>query len=101
MAKTCVKQRELKRNRLVTLKADKRRQLKETARQAYKSGEIPWQALSKLEGMSPNASAVRQQNRCRLCGRPRGFYKKFGLCRLHLRIFAMKGYIPGLRKSSW
>jgi small subunit ribosomal protein S14 len=101
MAKICVKQRELKRDRLVARKANKRAELKESARQAYKRGDIPWTELAKLGSMSPNASAVRQRNRCRLCGRPHGVYKKFGLCRLHLRIFAMKGYVPGLRKASW
>jgi small subunit ribosomal protein S14 len=44
---------------------------------------------------------VRKYNRCLLCGRPRGYYRKFGLCRLCLREFAMKGEIPGIRKSSW
>lgn len=101
MAKICVKQRELKRDRLVDRKAKKRAELKEEARQFYKKGEIPWQALAKLQGMSPNTSAVRQRNRCRLCGRGHGVYRKFGLCRLHLRIFAMKGHVPGLRKASW
>lgn len=101
MAKICIKQRELKRDRLVARKAKKRAELKESARQAYKRGEIPWEELAKLQSMSPNTSAVRQQNRCRICGRPHGVYNKVGLCRIHFRIYAMKGYIPGLRKSSW
>ncbi len=44
---------------------------------------------------------VRKYNRCSLCGRPRAYYRRFGLCRLCLREFAMKGEIPGIRKSSW
>ncbi|MDI6844876.1 MAG: type Z 30S ribosomal protein S14 [Candidatus Saccharicenans sp.] len=45
--------------------------------------------------------AIRHRNRCRLCGRPRGYYRKFDLCRLCLRQLALKGEIPGLIKSSW
>ena len=45
--------------------------------------------------------AVRQYNRCRRCGRPRGFYRKFGLCRICLRELANEGKIPGIRKASW
>ncbi len=44
---------------------------------------------------------VRLHNRCRICGRPRGFYRDFGLCRLCLRKMAHDGLIPGLTKSSW
>lgn len=44
---------------------------------------------------------VRQRNRCRLCGRPRGYYRQFGLCRIHLRQLALQGYLPGVIKASW
>lgn len=44
---------------------------------------------------------VREYNRCRRCGRPRGYYRKFGLCRVCLRELALEGKIPGLRKASW
>jgi small subunit ribosomal protein S14 len=44
---------------------------------------------------------VRRRNRCRICGRPRGFYRKFGLCRIHMRDLALQGYLPGVTKSSW
>jgi small subunit ribosomal protein S14 len=44
---------------------------------------------------------VRHRNRCRVCGRPRGFYRKFGLCRIHLRLLALQGYLPGVIKASW
>lgn len=45
--------------------------------------------------------AVRVRNRCKVCGRPRGYYRRFGLCRICLREMALKGEIPGLTKSSW
>ncbi|MCX8127035.1 MAG: type Z 30S ribosomal protein S14 [Dehalococcoidia bacterium] len=44
---------------------------------------------------------IRHRNRCRICGRPRGYYRKFDLCRLCLRELALKGEIPGIIKASW
>ncbi len=49
----------------------------------------------------PKKFKVRNYNRCSLCGRPHGYYRKFGICRLCLRKYAMRGEIPGLKKSSW
>jgi small subunit ribosomal protein S14 len=45
--------------------------------------------------------AVRQHNRCALCGRPRAFLRKFGMCRICFRSLALQGHIPGVKKSSW
>lgn len=45
--------------------------------------------------------AVRHRNRCPLCGRSRGYMRRFGLCRLCFREKALKGEIPGVRKYSW
>lgn len=44
---------------------------------------------------------TRQKNRCQLCGRPRAYMRKFGVCRLCFRELAHKGQIPGVRKASW
>lgn len=44
---------------------------------------------------------VRQRNRCKLCGRPRGFIRIFQLCRLCFRLLALKGMLPGVKKTSW
>ncbi|MCU0474629.1 MAG: type Z 30S ribosomal protein S14 [Anaerolineae bacterium] len=44
---------------------------------------------------------VQVRNRCTRCGRPRGFYRRFGLCRICVRELALRGEIPGLVKSSW
>jgi small subunit ribosomal protein S14 len=44
---------------------------------------------------------VRVRNRCKLCGRPRGYIRRFGLCRICFRELALKGQIPGVVKSSW
>ncbi|MCP3956800.1 MAG: type Z 30S ribosomal protein S14 [bacterium] len=45
--------------------------------------------------------AVRQRNRCRVCGRPRSFMRKFALCRICFRELALQGYLPGVIKASW
>jgi small subunit ribosomal protein S14 len=44
---------------------------------------------------------VRQHNRCKLCGRPRAYIRKFGICRICFRKLALDGHLPGVRKSSW
>ena len=45
--------------------------------------------------------SARQHNRCHICGRPRAYLRKFGICRLCFRGLALKGEIPGVMKSSW
>ncbi len=52
------------------------------------------------QGRSPKYK-VRAYNRCKLCGRPHAYMRKFGICRLCFRELAYKGQIPGIRKSSW
>jgi small subunit ribosomal protein S14 len=44
---------------------------------------------------------VRRHHRCNLCGRARGYYRKFGICRICFRMLALRGEIPGVRKASW
>lgn len=44
---------------------------------------------------------TRVRNRCKVCGRPRGYMRRFGLCRICFRELALDGKIPGVRKSSW
>ena len=44
---------------------------------------------------------VRVRNRCKICGRPRGYMRRFGLCRICFRELAVQGKIPGIVKSSW
>jgi len=49
----------------------------------------------------PPKFGVRQHNRCKLCGRPRGYLRQFALCRVCFRSLALRGEIPGVTKSSW
>jgi len=58
--------------------------------------------LSKIvRSRRPPKYKVQQRNRCQLCGRPRAFMRKFGLCRICFRELAVTGVVPGVRKSSW
>lgn len=57
---------------------------------------------SKIASAKRNAKfSTRQHNRCQLCGRPRAYIRKFGICRICFRELAYKGQIPGVRKASW
>ena len=58
-------------------------------------------ARMQLQKLPRNASPTRVRNRCKLTGRPRGVYSKFGLGRNKLREIAMRGEIPGMTKASW
>ena len=49
----------------------------------------------------PPKFGVRAYSRCKVCGRPRGYLRKFGMCRICFRTFALRGQIPGVTKSSW
>ena len=89
MAKKSVIAREVKRRKMVDKYAAKRAQLKAEGR---------WEELQKLPR---DASPVRLHNRCALTGRPRGYIRKFGVCRNVFREMALDGKIPGIRKSSW
>lgn len=89
MAKLSVIARQSKREKLVSTHAAKRKALKEAG---------DYLALDKLPR---NASPVRLKNRCKLTGRPRGYLRKFGVCRNVFRQMASDGKIPGLTKASW
>jgi small subunit ribosomal protein S14 len=101
MAKVSMVNRELKRTRTVKKFAAKRAELKATIKNPNTDEAARAEAVRKLQALPRDASPSRQRNRCRLTGRPHGFYRKFGLCRNKLREAAMRGDIPGLHKASW
>ncbi len=101
MAKTCMIQREIKRNKMVKKYAKKRAELKAVIGDVNKSDEERMEAQRKLQLQPRNASSSRLRNRCRITGRPHGYYRKFGLARNKLREHAMQGDVPGLVKASW
>ena len=55
----------------------------------------------KVKASRPPKFKTRAYNRCQLCGRPRAYYRKFGICRVCFRNLSLLGEIPGVRKSSW
>lgn len=101
MAKASMIAREAKRTRTVNRYAARRAALKTVLADFNASSEEKWEAQMKLQKMPRDASPVRQVARCRLTGRPRGVFRKFGLCRNKLREAAMRGDVPGLVKASW
>jgi len=55
----------------------------------------------RIKAARPQKYKVREYHRCERCGRSRGYYRRFHLCRICLRELALRGYIPGMTKSSW
>ncbi len=101
MAKACMVNREIRRQRLVKKYAARRAELKGKIKDTSLGEEERRAAREKLGKMPKDASAVRQRNRCNITGRPHGYYRKFGLARNKLREAAMRGDVPGLVKASW
>jgi len=101
MAKKSMSARDKKRSKTANRCQAKRVDLKEKVVNLELDFDERMDYQRKLQDMPRNASPVRVQRRCRVCGRPRAVYRRFGLCRIHLREFAMKGLIPGIVKSSW
>ncbi len=89
------------RKRLVELNREKRAALIETIKDPAAPQEEKLIAYSKLRRIPRDASPTRVRNRCNLTGRPRGYYRKFGLSRIALRDLALEGKLPGVIKSSW
>ena len=101
MAKLALKNREAKRAKTVAKYAAKRAELLAIINNFKLSDEERMDARLKYQQLPRNASPVRQRNRCELTGRPRCYFRKFGLCRLKLREVAMRGEVPGMIKASW
>lgn len=89
MARKSLIARERKRARMVKKYAERRKQLK---------AEGKWDELDKLPR---NSNPIRLHNRCQLTGRPKGYMRRFGICRNIFRDMALDGQIPGVTKASW
>jgi len=101
MAKTSMVNREVKRAKLAKQYAKQRAELKRVIRGVDTGDEERSAAVAKLAKLPRDSSQSRQRHRCKLTGRPHGYYRKFGLGRTKLREAAMRGDIPGLHKASW
>ena len=100
MAKKSMIAREHKRQVLVQKYAEKRARLKVEIKQSATLEERA-SLLKKLQSLPRDSSPVRLHNRCCITGRPKGFYRDFGLSRHVLREMALEGLLPGVTKSSW
>ncbi len=101
MAKMALINREQKRREMVAKFAPKRAALQAVIENSKLSDEERAAARAKLQALPRDSSPVRLRNRCALTGRPRGTFRKFGLGRIKVREFAMRGEIPGIVKASW
>ncbi len=101
MAKLCMTERNNKRKDLNKKNRARRAKLKATIMDREATMEDRFNAQIKLSELPRNSSLVRQRNRCELTGRPRGYYRKFKMCRNQLRELGSFGMIPGLIKASW
>ena len=101
MAKKSSIETNLNRRQLVERFKEKRRQLKKVIMDKSRDPEERFEATLKLADLPRNSARVRIRNRCEMTGRPRAYYRKFGLSRIALRDLASQGQIPGCVKSSW
>lgn len=101
MAKLALINRNEKRRKMVEKYATKRAELEAIFNDSSRSEEERFEARLKFQALPRNSSPVRLRNRCKLTGRPRGVYRKFGLGRSKLRDFVMRGEVPGMTKASW
>ncbi len=101
MSKLCMIERDRKRLAMNKSARSKRQKLKAIVMNKALPIEERFAATQKLAEMPRNGSRVRQRNRCGLTGRPRGYYRKFNLCRNKLRELGSFGMVPGLVKASW
>ena len=93
--------REVKRSKQLKTHAAKRAELNRIVTDPESSADDQFKAMMDLQKLPRDSSRSRGRNRCAITGRPRGVYRKFGLCRNKLREIIMRGEAPGVVKSSW
>ena len=101
MAKRSLKEREVRRLKLAQRYKNKRSELCKILYDHKASYDDKMAASKKLSEIPRDSSRSRQRTRCQICGRPRAVYRKFGLCRMHLKEAVMRADVPGVTKASW
>ena len=101
MAKQSSIQKNLNRKNIVNKFKERRENFKKKIMQKDLSMEERFKIQSKLNDLPRDSSKIRIRNRCKLTGRTRGVYRKFGLSRIKIRELSMNGALPGVVKSSW
>jgi small subunit ribosomal protein S14 len=100
MAKKSMLQREINRQKLITKYRLKRLELLLKFKKAITFEEKKLISF-KIQKLPKNSSSTRLRNRCWKTGKPRGYYRFFGLCRNAIRELSLQCYLPGVIKSSW
>ena len=101
MAKTSQVNRDQRRKRLVAHYAERRAELRRRLKDPNVSIEEKLEVQKRFAKLPRNSCPTRVKNRCTISGRSRGYYRKFGISRIALRDLALRGMLPGVRKSSW
>lgn len=101
MAKLSQVLRDQRRKKMIEKFAPKRAALRKRLNDPNVSIEEKLEIQQAFAKMPRNSCPTRLKRRCAVTGRPRGFYRKFGISRIALREMALKGQLPGVRKSSW
>mgnify|MGYP001417298863 CR=1 FL=1 len=101
MAKKSMIVKNIRRKQIVERYKTRRDELKGIIKSSKSSDLDKYEARLKLEKMPRDSNPIRIRNRCVVTGRPRSYYRKFGLSRITFREMALKGQIPGITKSSW
>ena len=101
MAKLSSIQKNSNRLKLIKKFKSKRNSLKTKVMQKDLTMDERLKIQNKLNDLPRNSSSIRYRNRCKLTGRTRGVYRKFGLSRIKIRELSMSGDLPGVVKSSW
>ena len=101
MAKKSMIVKNIRRKQIVERYKTKRIELKKILKNPKTSEEEKQITRIKLEKMPRDSNRIRVRNRCVVTGRPRAYYRKFGLSRITFREMALKGEIPGVTKASW
>ena len=101
MASKCKIAKNVKQERLIEMYREKRAELKAIWLDTSRSHEDREHASRQLRKLPRDSSPTRYRNRCNITGRPRGYYRKFGISRIGLRDLARCGELPGVIKASW
>jgi small subunit ribosomal protein S14 len=101
MAKQSQVLRDLKRKRLIAKYAERRTVLRKKLNDQNASIEEKLEAQEAFAKLPRNSCPTRLNRRCEISGRSRGYYRKYGISRIALRDLALRGQLPGVRKSSW
>ena len=101
MAKKSMVEKDKRRRKMVDRFAARRAALRAVVKDKEREPEERFEATLQLAELPRNSAKVRTRNRCAMTGRPRAYYRKFGMSRIALRELGSTGQIPGLVKASW